>query len=257
MGEKIKFFLKWSFVFSVLTFWSYFVIMGSVIGSFSKGFNIPIYIKTSAGTEKASSEEAIEILFNNNFEIEEKKEIIPFDRCSLRASSGRFVLDGRILGYGNKLGFNVNSLGNGGGSLTEADGGDRFSMKFDIKDILETNSEKLVVNAEGKGRINLEELNFNDIEITFDKINSEVEITGSGDADFEISGMDASVADGCVVREEEFYLLEDKGKLPKKRSIDEVRSLLDSHPEFIDNYGGLERLYKDYWWIGIPGIIMS
>ena len=257
MSDKIKFFLKWGFVFTVLSFWSYFIIVSSVIGSFSKGFNIPVYIKTSAGTEKASSEEVIEMLFNNNFEIQEKKEIIPFDRCSLRASSGRFVLDGRILGYGNKLSFNVNSLGNGEGSLTEADEGDRFSMKFDVKDILETNSEKLVVKAEGKGRINLEELNFNDIEITFDKINSEVEITGFGDADFEISAMDASVANGCLVREEEFYLITDNGKLPEKRSIGEVRNILDSHPELIDNYGGLERLYKDYWWIGIPGIIMS
>ena len=63
--------------------------------------------------------------------------------------------------------------------------------------------------------------------------------------------------EGCLTEEEEFYLIVDNGKIEERRSIEEVRGLLDNHPELIDAYFNLEKLYKDYWWLILPDMVVS
>ena len=99
---KTKLILKWSFVFSVLIIWTYFIITSITAGfaekpnviiyntnpdnvegkiSEIKQYNVPFYSETSAGIEKASSSEILDLLFNYNFEIEKRTEEVPSERC--------------------------------------------------------------------------------------------------------------------------------------------------------------------------------
>lgn len=284
MTAKTKLILKWVFVFSVLSLWSYFVVVNSIIGSFvedsgtsiyiqnipaeeanyetmnalTKDFNIPFYEKTTAGIEKASFSQIIGILFNHNFEIQEKTQEIVADKCSLRAEKGNLEVNSEDFGGNNKLSFNVNYLKNGEGSLTAQKDRDRFSLSFEVKEILETNSEKLIFRAGGKGRLNGEEFSSDNVIVTFDKINNIVNVAGEGNLSFNAEGMQVTFTEGCFDEKKDFYLIINKGKLAERRSIEEIRLLLDQYPGMIDMYEGLGRLYKDYWWAGLPsGFIVS
>ncbi len=101
-----KLFFKAALVFSMLIIWSCFVI-GLAPGAFAKNFNIPIYIQTSAGIERAGSDEIIDILFNYDFEIQRKIEQSPMEKCSLRAEAGSLEIGGKIFENRNKLSFNI------------------------------------------------------------------------------------------------------------------------------------------------------
>ena len=265
MTVKTKLILKWTFVFSVLMIWTYLVITFSVVGLFDntedaayyiinpenqkslslemqnaiekKNFNMPIYEETTAGIEKASSEELLDMLFNHNFEIQEKSEYVDDESCSLRAEGGSLKVDNTTI-TDIKLGFTapLKNSAPGEGSLTAQKNRDRFSLSFDIEEILETNSERLIFRASGKGRLNQKEIIFDEIIVSFDKINNIVGIIGTGDKDFEASGLKVSSVKGCLSADHNFYLLMDNGELGKGRSAEEVVKILKENHEFLDIY---------------------
>ncbi|MFH1500425.1 MAG: hypothetical protein ABIE22_00585 [archaeon] len=49
------------------------------------------------------------------------------------------------------------------------------------------------------------------------------------------------------------YLITDLGELDKRRSIEEVRKILDENPSLAENFENLKNLYSDYWWLIVPG----
>ena len=250
--SKTKFILKWTFIFSVLSLWTFFVIISSVAG-LTKTTNILVYMQTSAGTEKATVTDLINILFNYDFEIEQQTTLVPVDRCSVRARNGIVVTDSMEF-FENKLNFNVPNRGaaEGRGSLTSQEGKDRLSIKFNIKNITATNENDLTFMADATGKLNKHELDLDSLEINFDKVNNIVTITGSGID--EIDGeLDVNFVDGCIMQEDKFFLITKNDKLSKSRTIEEVRSLLDENPELIDVHGRLRGLYKDFWWLIVPG----
>ena len=247
---KVKLLFKWFFVFSVLIVWSYFVISNVVTGSFAKDFNFPVYLQTPVGIERASSSEVLDFLFNHNFEIQKKIENIPEDKCSLRAENGNLIINEKDLGNKNKLSFHINFANNKGeGSLIGQKDRDRLSLSFDFKNLVKIDLNELILEASGKGNLNKEKLNFNSITLTLDKINKKISVSGDG---LEATDMDASFIDGCGNEEKEFYVFVCNGLREERRSIEEVRMILDENPELIDMYGTLERLYKDYWWLILP-----
>ena len=233
MLKKVKLIFKWFFVFVILSVWSFFVIGGSITGSFAKDFNVPVYIQTEAGTEKASYSELVNTLFYRDFDVESKTETVVDTKCSVRAE-----------GTTEKLSFSTylkNSKG-GKGNFVGTDGQNRISVDFEVKDILEINENKLILEAVDSDS--------NLITITYDKSANKASIL------FDVSNVDdmeVSFVEGCDVSEEEIYLITDKGKLSERRSIEEVRSLLDENPEFVDMYENFKELYNSYWWVALPG----
>ena len=212
--------------------------------------NIPIYIETPAGIEKAGYYDILDILFNYDFEIQEKQEIVSDGKCSLRANEGSLEINGINLG-GSDLSFNLNNAA-GKGSLTAQKDRVRFSLDFKVQEILEINSEKLAFKASGSGSLNREKLSFDSIVVSFDKLNNKTDITGIGDKDFKAEGLKVTSTTGCLSSIENFYLLVKKGELGKGRSAEEVVEILRKNPEFLDVYWNLEKLHKEKWWIHIP-----
>ena len=248
---------------SILIFLFGFLIISScfIIPNISAGtdFNIPIYIQTSAGLEKAEYYDIVEILFNHDFEIQEKQEIIADETCSLRAEKGTLTIDSIIFNT-NDLSFNM--LGDSGkGSLTVQNNNNRFSLTFDIKEILQTNSEKLVFKAKGVVRLNKQEFNIDDIIVSFDKMNNKVSVNSPDYKNFQATNLEVTFTQGCLSEMKNFYLLIDKGLLGKSRSADEVVQILRNNPEFLDVYWNLEKIHKPKWWIhisqGNPGSIWT
>jgi len=254
MESKTKFFFKWTFVFGVLSIWSVFVIVGAVGGNFIGEFNIPIYKQTSAGIERMSSDEIIEFLFKHDFDIEERNEFIPLESCSLRAEGGMIEINQNNLTK-NKISFFI-PLANDGlgeGSIISSGGENRLSLDFKVTEILNTDNESLVFDAVGEGRLNRENVDFDNIHVEYNRANNYVLITGMGDENFFSSiPLEVYFKEGCSLNQESFYLFIDNGELDEKRSIDEVRETLDEHPELIDSFEGLRSLYNDYWWITLP-----
>jgi len=232
MFKKVKLVFKWFFVFIVLSVWSFFVIASSITGSFAKDFNVPVYIQTDAGTEKASYSELVNTLFYRDFDVESKTEMVVDEKCSVRAE-----------GSDSKLSFSTylkNSKG-GKGNFVGTDGQNRLSADFEVKDILEINENKLV----------LEGVDSSDtITVTYDKSANKASILSDT---INVNDMAVSSVNGCGAKEEEIYLITDKGKLSERRSIEDVRNLLDENPEFVDMYENFKGLYNDYWWIALPG----
>ena len=109
------------------------------------------------------------------------------------------------------------------------------------------------LNASGSGKLNREKLNFDSIVIKLNKIENKVDISGSGEKDFEASNMEVSRLKGCLTEERKFLLITYNGELAERRSIEEVRQILTDNPEFIDEYENLRRLFRDYWWLVLPG----
>lgn len=247
MKNENKFLFRLVFLSSLLIISSCFIAPNISAGS---DFNIPIYIQTSAGLEKADYYDIVEILFNHDFEIQEKQEIVSDEKCSLRADKGSLNIDSIIFDK-NSLSFNI-PLSSGQGSLTAQKDKNRFSLTFDVKEILETNSEKLVFRASGKATLNKKPLNFDSIIVSFDKVNNIVSITGTGDKNFQATGLEVTFIEGCLSEEQKFYLLIDKGLLGKGRSANEVVQILKKDPAFLDIYWNLEKLHKEKWWIHIP-----
>jgi len=247
---KNKFLSKLVFVFSFLIISSYFIAPSLSAGSSDKDFNIPIYIQTSAGLQKADYYDIVEILFNHDFEIQEKQGIVADEKCSLRAEKGTLNIDSIIF---NKNSLSFNMLGDSGqGVLISQKDKNKFTLDFDVKEILETNSDKLVFRAAGEATLNKKSLNFNEIIVSLDKTKNLVDMTGTGDKDFQARFLEASFTAGCSSEMQNFYLLVDNGLLGKGRSAEEVVQLLKKYPEFLDVYWNLEKLHKPKWWIHIP-----
>jgi hypothetical protein len=256
MGKNIKLIFKWTFVFGILIFWSSFIVLGTIGGGFAKDFNIPIYIQTLAGIERASSSDILEILFNNDFEINEEMDYIPIEKCSVRATGGSLDINEQDFGEKNKISFYIpnGNAEKGTGSLSGRINRDRFSLKFNVNEILETNSEILRFSAEGQGRLNRQKIDFGNIIVELNKTSNKVSISSSEEyKDLQALNVEVTSLKGCLMEEKIIYLIIDQGELDEKRSIGEVRSLLDDHPELIDAYFNLEKLYKDYWWLAFPG----
>jgi hypothetical protein len=57
--------------------------------------------------------------------------------------------------------------------------------------------------------------------------------------------------------EETIVLIKDRGNLSQRRTISEVRGIINSNPELLDAYENLKRLFTDYWWIIVPGVNLS
>lgn len=263
---KIGVCLKWVFVFLVLGVWTFFVISGAS-SSYSNSVyasdsNAQIYSQTLAGFERLTFSNLIDTLFNYNFSLIQKTEIIPVEDCSLRAKGGNFEAN-ELSFQNNKLNFYVpvKNAAKGSGYLTGQAGRTRISIQFDVINIIKTNANNLIVNA--KGIINLDRniTDLDSITINLDKLNNKVYVSiGSpyedddGDIDYIMaSNMDVSFMKGCNMEERSIYLLNATEKLEKRRTIKEVRTLLDSYPQFIDSYGNLRDLYKQFWWMSLPG----
>jgi len=268
MGVKLV--VKWVVVFAVLSIWTFFVIQGlftkvsvsysvttgtqatflTGLALFSQDFNAPIYIETPAGNQKASLTSIIRILFERDFEIINKSEPVSITSCSVRATGGDLMLDGESFGGSNKVSFNINYLANGKGSLTNQNGKNRVSMSFTPKKILETNEDILSFNASGKGRINRDSISLDEVIVEFNKNDREIFISSNR---FEANLVGVTFTEGCFSENKEFFLIKDNGKLASKRTISEVRDLIDNHPELTNAYEGLKRLFTDYWWLIVPG----
>ncbi|MDD5087161.1 MAG: hypothetical protein PHV16_05415 [Candidatus Nanoarchaeia archaeon] len=250
MDRKIKLFFKLSFVSGIIILFILLFAPNAIAGS---DFNVPIYIQTSAGVEKANYDDLVEILFNHDFSIEKRGEVVSDESCSLNAEGGNLEIDGKSFDK-NYLSFYIplKNSAPGEGSLTAQKNRDRFSLSFDIEEILETNSERLIFRASGKGILNQKELIFDEIIVSFDKIDNIAGIIGTGDKDFEASGLKASSVKGCLSADHDFYFLIDNGELGKGRSSEEVVKILKDYPEFMDIYWNLEKIHKPYWWIHIP-----
>lgn len=253
--RRLKFFFKWSFIFTVLSVWTALIVQSLVFGAAfdSSSSNIPIYLQTSAGIQKASSADIIDHLFNNNLKIEKREETIPMKDCSLRAIGGNTLVNTMDLGNKNDLSINVNSLENGEGRLTAKNRRDRFEVSFSNFEILKTNSDVLMLKGKGKGKFNVDIMEFNPVMFTFNKSSNEVSITGSATFNFETKDMEVDFVEGCLTEKKQFILITDQGELNERRSIEEVRTLLSEHPEFTEAYERLRRLFTDYWFLALPG----
>ena len=257
---------KWTFILGILVLWTFLVLSNVVSGSFAEGkVNIPIYTQTIAGIEKISFVEIIDFLFNKDFLLEEHDELVPFNRCSVRADDGNLSVKENSPGYGygygygygedgenffsgnNHLGFYVNYLAKGSGSLTSQEGRDRVSLSFEILDILKTDSEDLVMSAKGKLKINRVDFDLDNITLSFNKDLKTVNIKASGEKKFELNNSYITFTNGCEMEERNLFLLIDNGDLEEERSIEEVRELLGQHPEFHDAYENINKLYRNNW----------
>ncbi|MDP3026957.1 MAG: hypothetical protein Q8N63_04565 [Nanoarchaeota archaeon] len=235
-----KLVLKAGFILSIVFILSFFAVP---IASGGSDFNIQIYIQTSAGIERADSKTIENILFNYEFEIKKMQEYVSDESCSLRAEGGSLSID-EIDIPGIDLSFNIplKNDGPGQGSLTAQKDRDRFSLDFEVTEILETNSEVLKFRASGEGKLNREKFNLDNVIITFDKINDKVEISSPDYAGFEIKDMQVSFTKGCFGEETNFYLIIIDEELKEPRTTEEIEALLEEHPEFIDAYEGLRNL---------------
>lgn len=258
--KKTTLFLKWTFAFSVLAMWTFLVVQsiafGSAIdGDFSKDFNVPIYSDFGSGVEKMSSSQIIDYLFNHDFSLEKRKEIIPMKDCSIRASGGMLEFEEREFSN-SKLSFNVNHLARGEGSLTSQDGRERLSLTFTPNKIEQTDLNELSVKGSIKGKMNKANFEIGNVMLKLNKSTNTVSISGNG---LSASNMNLDFSEGCFNEETEFIFLNDNGELEDSRDIEEVRSLLNENPELMDAYEGLGRLFTDYWWVVVSGgaIIVS
>jgi len=249
---KVKLFFKWTFVFGVLSIWTFLVLQSlAARGLIDKDFNIPIYIKTDSGTEFANSASIIEMLFFHEFEIEKQIEIIPDSKCSLRGTGGVLEVNGIILEGENDVNLNINKLDKGKGSVSGGNNKNRFSSKFDVSDVTQNDNEVLMFEGEASSKLNREKLNFSSIVGILDRNSSLLILYSEGNSsdEFRINDMNVNYVSGCSVEQKEFYLITDNGKLEKRRSIGDVRELLKERPELIDAYEGLKGLFNDYWWL--------
>lgn len=254
MTSKIRGFLILNFLLSILVL-SVLISIVSAAETSEKNFNLPIYIQTSAGTEKASSKMIKDVLINYNFEVQKKFEYVTDDKCSIRADGGSLNI-GEMSLSNVDLSFYIPSKngGLGEGSLTaQKDRDNFFNLGFEVTEILETNSQTLKFRAIGDGALNQEELSFDDIIVTFDKTSNKVDITRKGDMDFDAKNIQVSKVTWCGGEETNFYLITTKDKLNEQRSVEEIRSILDEHPELIDAYEGLREFYKPQYYT--PAVI--
>ena len=70
--------------------------------------------------------------------------------------------------------------------------------------------------------------------ISLNKENKILNITSEGNFNFGINHMEVTFMEGCSEFSRDYWVMIDKGKLENKRSIDEVRQILNNHPEFLD-----------------------
>lgn len=231
MSSKLKFFFT---TFVILCF----VVNFTSAEISDKNFNIPIYIQTSAGIERASSDVIANALFNYNFEIKKMSEYVPDEKCSIRAEKGTSKMENETFTSQNKLNFNIpmKNDGPGQGSLTAQLDKKRLSLNFEVSEILETNADKLVFKAFGSGNLNKKDFVFDDLIVTLDKKNNKVDVESD---EISIKNMDVNFIKWCGGQETEFYLITLKDKLANPRTLEGVQELLKEHPELIDAYESL------------------
>ena len=282
--SKTKFFLKWFFVFGVLSLWTLFVFSGFVatkesnlseqevspdnIGGFveeAKVSNLPLYIDDNGIIRKATTFDMLVYLFKYNFDIQESTQAIPTDTCSIRAEGGTILFnDDEITAKKNKISFFI-SLPNAvdsSGTLSSkkgkisSSGGNKISINFDIKEVLESSSDELNLKIGGEGKIDKQKIEGEGF-LTLDKINKKISVDFFNDVNFSMNDMDVYFIKGCIDEEKEMWLLTDEGKLNEMRSIEEVRELLTQYPMIIDNFENLRRLDKKYWILLLPDGFVS
>jgi len=212
----------------------------------AKTSNIPIYIQTLAGIESASYDTIVDFLFNYNFKIKKITEYVPDEKCSLRADGG-FLNINNLTFISSNLVFHVPLKDSmpGTGSLIAQNNKNRFSLKFEINKILETNAEKLIFEATGIGNLNKNNINFNKIIVFYDKINNKVSMDGYGDKNFTVKNINVNFVKWCSGASTEFFLVTLENKLNQSRSLDEVKELIKQHPELVDKYENLRNLNEN------------
>lgn len=193
-----------------------------------------IYIITSSGLKKANAKDIVNYLFNYNFSMSHKNEMAPDDSCSVRARNGNAVYNGNDFGTNNNINFySVTSIEQGQVGLKMQNKRKSLSMKFKVSQTLENSDNLLKLELTGKENAILE----------YDKTNNVVKITGD---DFEINNMQVYFSNGCSAKKENFWLIEKIGRLD--RSIDEVREILNNNPVFLERFGSLKVLFREFWW---------
>ena len=221
-----------------------FSILPTVNASSEGDVNIPFYVQTSAGIERASSNVLADILFNYKFDIKKMTQYIPDEKCTLRAEKGVFEIGEEMPSSTNKINFNIplKNDGPGKGSFSAQYDRDRLSLNFEVTEILETNAERLRFRAMGSGNLNKQNLNFDNIVVNYDKVNSKVSIIGEGDESFSATGLDVTFVKWCGSQETVFYLITIGDLLNPQRTEEEVEEALIQNPELAMDYEGLRNL---------------
>lgn len=290
--RKVGLVAKWVFIFGILIVWTYFIV-NSITAGFAadpeifvydvnanqldgkmvevKEYNLPIYNDNVAGVERASSSEVFNVLFNYKFGIEQRVEEVPDESCSLRAGDGDIIVNEENFGKGTRLSYSITLKNNdlGAGQFVSSDKDSRLSLSLKAKKVIKTNANELVTSATGEGSLDKKKVKFSTITISFNKLTNKTSLNGNGkvlvdetmnvweNVSFNANNMPTKIIEGCSVEIKDLYLIAKGDKLAEKRNIQEVREILDEHPELVDMYGKLDRLYKDYWWTIVPDMMVS
>jgi hypothetical protein len=260
LSSKTFFACKWVFVFCILSLWTYFVLADfsydsqdavyiiqpyeqQSLDSVSKHAqlpSLPLYIDDGNGNiQKANSFDALSFLFTRNFSIEQSLDVIPADTCSIRAE-----------GSGNKVTFYLpqpNAVSSTGYFSFIKDN-IPTTVPFSIYEVLESSLSRLILNVTSKGDgVGI---------IILDKTSETISIIFS-DPNFLAEDMLIIFRNGCFNQLKEFYIMNDEGILEERRSIGEVRQILNEHPAFEGNFENLRRLEKSYWTLILPDGLIS
>ena len=257
-STSARFFFKWTFVFSILIVWTFFVVTSvfAETNFLNSPPGDPIFLGIINGdeivTQKSNFNDLIDFLFNHDFEFEYHETGLVDDKCSVRAEKGTINYEDDLFDEKNALSFYVSlpSANKGDGSLVVQEGKRRVNFRFTSEKILRNDADFLELEIKGRNGIgNIIPLSG---ELIFDKQNNIVTITNS-EGEFLASDMEVYFSKGCEIKDESFWLLRDNGELEERRSIEEVRQLLDDNPQFAANYKRLNQLYRSSWIAVIPG----
>ena len=259
--SKVKFTAKWIFVFAVLSTWTFFVVGSIGLGTatddlFNRKFNFPVYIENNGELSKASSREIIDFLFNHDFSSEKVTSVIPEESCSIRATTTNAIVNGTNKTGRADLSINVNYLKSGRGTLISRFEGSQITSNFRVTEVLVSNNNFLSMKADGLANVNRNRVAFDDMMIEFNKNTNSVDFE-SDDIGLELNGMETVFVEGCMTKTDDYVVLHDEGTLEDRRSIEDVRSLLNNNKELLDAYEGLGSVFTDYWFLTLPPSFIS
>jgi len=134
---------------------------------------------------------------DNKTSTKEVKMTINEFMCSLRARDGTGEY-GEIGFTNNKINFFVSrsNSNDGSGSLVMQKSKNRVSISFNKGEIIEANNDSLILEVNGKGIFNREDINFDGATIIVDKLNGKVSFIDNS-TDINVEGMDIYFIKGC------------------------------------------------------------
>jgi hypothetical protein len=198
-----------------------------------------VYINKNQVLKEATAQDIANYLFNNNFSINYKKGIVTDDSCSIRAETGKLYLNEVYFNNNTKLNFYSSAkLENGQGEITSQKGRKYVSYKFKVSKVLENSNNSLVLIITDKRTKKNSTLEFN-------KLTNKIIINGVD----KIEDLKISFVSGCQNELKNYYLLGDSPT--SKKTIEQVRALLNENPILIKNHESLKKLYHDFWFVEV------